>query len=97
MVIEADDAAGTVTFHFAEGQWNDIALNTFLTTPVNIIGPEWDELTAALNGNRDRAAIHQAVHEELGSVCERILGNTAVFKTKEQTVAFLAELRLTRQ
>ena len=58
---------------------------------------EWDELTAALNDNRDRAAIHQAVHEELGSVCERILGNTAVFKTKEQTVAFLAELGLTRQ
>ena len=58
---------------------------------------EWDELTAALNDNRDRAAIHQAVHEELGSVCERILGNTAVFKIKEQTVAFLAALGFTQQ
>lgn len=47
LVIEADDAARTVTFHFAEGNWNDIALTTFLTTPINIVGPEWDELTAA--------------------------------------------------
>ncbi|KFI92817.1 putative UTP--hexose-1-phosphate uridylyltransferase [Bifidobacterium saguini DSM 23967] len=53
---------------------------------------EWDELTAALNGNRDRDAIHKAVQDELGSVCERILGNTAVFKTKEQTRTFLADL-----
>ncbi|PJM77689.1 UDP-glucose--hexose-1-phosphate uridylyltransferase [Bifidobacterium felsineum] len=53
---------------------------------------EWDELTAALNGNRDRDAIHAAVQDELGSVCERILGNTAVFKTKEQTRTFLADL-----
>ncbi len=45
-VIVADDAARTVTFRFAEGYWNDIALNTFLTNPINIVGPEWDELTA---------------------------------------------------
>lgn len=47
VVIEADDAKRTVTFHFADGQWNDIALDTFLTTPVNIVGPEWDELSAS--------------------------------------------------
>ena len=52
-VIEADDAARTVTFHFAEGNWNDIALNTFLTTPINIVGPEWDELSAAQQTNVD--------------------------------------------
>ena len=46
---------------------------------------EWDELTATLNGERDRDAIHAAVQDELGSVCERILGNTAVFKHKELT------------
>ena len=37
-------------------------------------------------------AIKRAIREELGSVCERILGNTAVFKTKEQTRGFLASL-----
>ena len=76
---------------------NALAEGQPLPASVSEFTLEWDELTAALNGNRDRAAIHQAVHEELGSVCERILGNTAVFKTKEQTVAFLAELGLTRQ
>lgn len=62
---------------------------------------EWDELVAALDGDtandrgtgtRDREAIHAAVRDELGSVCERILGNTAVFKTKDQTKAFLEGL-----
>ena len=53
VVIEADDAARTVTFHFAEGYWNDIALNTFLTNPINIVGPEWDELTAEQQTNVD--------------------------------------------
>ena len=52
-VIEADDAARTVTFHFAEGYWNDIALTTFLTNPINIVGPEWDELTAEQQTNVD--------------------------------------------
>lgn len=52
-VIVADDAARTVTFQFAEGYWNDIALNTFLTNPVNIVGPEWDELTAEQQTNVD--------------------------------------------
>ena len=53
VVIEADDAARTVTFHFAEGNWNDIALTTFLTNPINIVGPEWDELTADQQTNVD--------------------------------------------
>ena len=53
---------------------------------------EWDELTATLNGERDRDAIHAAVQDELGSVCERILGNTAVFKHKELTRDFMAGL-----
>ena len=52
-VIEADDAARTVTFHFAEGHWNDIALNTFLVNPINIVGPEWDELSAEQKTNAD--------------------------------------------
>lgn len=53
---------------------------------------EWAELTAALAGTRDRQAIRAAIREELGSVCERILHNTAVFKTKEQTRRFLTDL-----
>ncbi|WP_223848050.1 UDP-glucose--hexose-1-phosphate uridylyltransferase [Bifidobacterium reuteri] len=57
----------------------------------------WDELTAALDGNRDREAITAAVHDELGSVCERILGNTAVFKTKPQTQRFLEDLGFTQR
>lgn len=35
-----------------------------------------------------------AIKAELGSVCERILGNTAVFKTKEETANFLTSLGL---
>ncbi len=45
-VIWADDAARTVSFQFLEGKRNDLALTTFLTNPINIVGPEWDELTA---------------------------------------------------
>ena len=52
-VITADDEARTVTFRFAEGYWNDIALDTFLTNPINIVGPEWDELTADQQTNVD--------------------------------------------
>lgn len=52
----------------------------------------WDELNTALDGSRDRDAIRAAVRDELGSICERILGNTAVFKSKEQTLTFLEEL-----
>lgn len=55
-----------------------------------------DEIAAMLEGNRDRDAIRVAVRGELGSVCERILGNTAVFKRREQTLAFLEGLGLAR-
>lgn len=54
--------------------------------------PQWNELCASLDGNRDRGAIKAALRDELGSVCERILGNTAVFKRKEQTRGFLESL-----
>lgn len=53
---------------------------------------EWGELAETLAGNRDREAIRQAVHDELGSVCYRILGNTAVFKQKATTQTFLESL-----
>lgn len=53
---------------------------------------EWDEISAKLAGNRDRDAIKAAVRDELGSVCYRILENTAVFKRKEYTLEFLQAL-----
>lgn len=56
----------------------------------------WEELNAALPGSRDRADIRAAIQDELGSICERILGNTAVFKTKEQTMAFLVDMGFAR-
>ena len=36
-------------------------------------------------------AAHEAVKKELASVCERILGNTAVFKTQAETAQFMIE------
>ena len=56
--------------------------------------PQWEELVRLLDGSRDRAVIHAAIQDELGSVCERILENTAVFKHKELTREFLAGLGL---
>ena len=53
---------------------------------------QWDEITAKLDGSRDPETIHAAVEDELGSVCERILGNTAVFKDKHTTAQFLRDL-----
>ena len=45
----------------------------------------YDEIKA-IGGN-----VHEAVKKELGSICSRILENTAVFKDKKQTVRFLSE------
>ena len=60
--------------------------------PEGIFSLEWGELAETLAGNHDREAIRQAVHDELGSVCYRILGNTAVFKQKATTQTFLESL-----
>ncbi|PST47663.1 galactose-1-phosphate uridylyltransferase [Bifidobacterium callitrichos] len=53
---------------------------------------QWDEIAAKLDGAHDPETIHAAVEDELGSVCERILGNTAVFKDKHTTAQFLRNL-----
>ncbi|MCI1225112.1 galactose-1-phosphate uridylyltransferase, partial [Bifidobacterium sp.] len=56
---------------------------------------EWRELTARLGAERgagrghDRASVRAAIRDELGSICVRILGNTAVFKDKSRTADFL--------
>ena len=36
-----------------------------------------------------KESAHEAVKRELASVCERILGNTAVFPTQEETAQFM--------
>ena len=46
----------------------------------------YDEVTA-MGGD-----VHKAMQKELGSICNRILENTAVFKDKRQTVKFLTDL-----
>lgn len=55
----------------------------------------WRELTRGLKGSRDRETIRAAIRDELGSVCFRILGNTAVFPSKELTRRFLEGLGMT--
>ncbi|MDD7384854.1 MAG: galactose-1-phosphate uridylyltransferase [Actinomycetaceae bacterium] len=49
----------------------------------------FDELTARVDGSKDPGVVHRSMRDELGSVCARILDNTAVFKDKEETVEFL--------
>ncbi len=55
--------------------------------------PQWDELVPAVaklrhGGGATEETVRQAVRDELGSVCHRILGNTAVFKNKADTLGF---------
>lgn len=78
------DQLGLVEEALAEGR--------DLPDEVSEFSLEWGELAETLAGNRDREAIHQAVRDELGSVCYRILGNTAVFKQKATTQTFLESL-----
>ena len=41
---------------------------------------------------RSKISAHEAMQKELGSICNRILENTAVFKDKKQTVEFLTDM-----
>ena len=49
----------------------------------------YDETKALYNSGKYKT-VHQAMQEELGSVCYRILENTAVFKEEKDLLAFLA-------
>lgn len=51
----------------------------------------YDEVRKIYAGDK-KADIQSAIRKELGSVCSRILDNTAVFKDKKQTVKFLLDL-----
>ena len=45
----------------------------------------------AMRPSFNKETAHEAVKKELASVCERILLNTAVFKTRKETAQFLIE------
>ena len=45
----------------------------------------------AMRPSFNKETAHEAVKKELASVCERILLNTAVFKTQKETAQFLIE------
>ena len=51
-----------------------------------------DEIKALCKGDFTKENVHRAVKKELGSVCNRILDNIAVFKDKKDTVAFMRDL-----
>ena len=52
----------------------------------------YEEVKARVGCTSDMGSVKNAMREELGSICNRILENTAVFKDKRQTVAFMQEL-----
>ncbi len=54
----------------------------------------FDEIKNICGDTRDTVGIQNAVRKELGSVCKRILQNTAVFKTHDLTEKFLRERAL---
>ncbi|QJC22107.1 galactose-1-phosphate uridylyltransferase [Arcanobacterium buesumense] len=55
-----------------------------------------EEIHKLVDGSRDRRVIDQAIRDELGSVCERILENTAVFKEQWRTEKFLTDCGFVR-
>ena len=71
-------------------------VESFITTKIQL-PPEYAafklvyEETKALFESGKYADIHTAMREELGSICERILENTAVFKEEEDVHNFLRE------
>ena len=51
----------------------------------------YGEILRLLDGKTDAAAAENAIRVELGSICSRILQNTAVFKDDALTVKFIKE------
>ena len=52
----------------------------------------YDEIVTLCNGDYSLDNISKAIEDELGSVCARILENTAVFKDVKYSVKFLEDL-----
>ena len=61
--------------------------NGILTDDLKDFQMVYDETVAIVN--KGVGNIHKAMEMELGSICERILKNTAVFKDDSQTIAFM--------
>ena len=51
----------------------------------------FEEIRRLLGEARDKESVEDAIRTELGSVCVRILENTAVFPSEADTASFLAE------
>lgn len=75
---------GEIEFLIAEGKPLSEDLRDFKLV--------YDEVKERIGGIADMGAVKAAMREELGSICNRILDNTAVFKDKRQTVAFMNDL-----
>ena len=56
----------------------------------------FDEIKVLCNGDYSLDNIARAIEDELGSVCSRILENTAVFKDVKYSIAFLEDLGFER-
>ncbi|XCB30522.1 galactose-1-phosphate uridylyltransferase [Arcanobacterium hippocoleae] len=69
-----------------------LAAGTELPADLSEFELVWNELREMLGDETDRSAAESAIRKELGSICERILENTAVFKDKETTVEFLSSI-----
>lgn len=52
----------------------------------------YDDVTECVGAVADMGAVKAAMREELGRICNAILDNTAVFKDKRQTIAFMNDL-----
>lgn len=52
----------------------------------------YDECKALCNNDYSKENVHISMQNELGSICSRILENTAVFKDKKQTISFMEDL-----
>ena len=60
-----------------------------LTKELADYGHIFGEIVELAGGKCDKASVQAAVRRELGSVCARILENTAVFKDPATTAEFL--------
>lgn len=69
-----------------------LVADTGLPEQVADFSLEYGEITKTLKGSQDPDKVHKVLKSEIGSVCVRILGNTAVFKRPEQTEEFLRGL-----
>ena len=69
-----------------------IAENKQLPDELRDFSLVYDEVKQRVGSGADIKTVQAAMREELGYICNRILENTAVFKDKRQTVAFMNDL-----